>query len=318
MRFYDIYNGDADGICALVQLRLSEPRDAILVTGVKRDIRLLEKVEATRGDRMTVLDISLDSNRAALDRALAAGAAVEWFDHHNAGEIPSHANFTAHIDTDPSMCTSLIVDRHLRGRFRAWAIVAAFGDNLDEQARALAGSIGLSQGETESLRELGVCVNYNAYGETISDLRYLPEALYRRLRACAEPLEFVRSAPEFVELRRAFFEDISRAEAIPVEILSPACAMVTLPDESWSRRVIGAFANRIARRFPERAHAVLVRREGGYLVSLRAPVVRPRGVASIAAKFASGGGREGAAGIDYLPDANLPNLLEAMRAAWPG
>ena len=114
MRFYDIYNGDADGICALVQLRLSEPRDAILVTGVKRDIRLLEKVEAARGDRMTVLDISLDSNRAALDRALAAGAAVEWFDHHNAGEIPSHANFTAHIDTDPSMCTSLIVDRHLR------------------------------------------------------------------------------------------------------------------------------------------------------------------------------------------------------------
>ena len=28
MRFYDIYNGDADGLCAPVQLRLSQPRDA--------------------------------------------------------------------------------------------------------------------------------------------------------------------------------------------------------------------------------------------------------------------------------------------------
>ena len=38
---YDVFNGDADGICALIQLRLVEPRpDATLVTGVKRDIQL--------------------------------------------------------------------------------------------------------------------------------------------------------------------------------------------------------------------------------------------------------------------------------------
>ena len=38
---YDIFNGDADGMCALQQLRLREPRDAQLVTGVKRDIALV-------------------------------------------------------------------------------------------------------------------------------------------------------------------------------------------------------------------------------------------------------------------------------------
>lgn len=39
---YDVFNGDADGICALHQLRLARPRpEAQLVTGVKRDIRLL-------------------------------------------------------------------------------------------------------------------------------------------------------------------------------------------------------------------------------------------------------------------------------------
>ena len=37
---YDVFNGDADGIISLVQLRLSDPRDAELVTGRKRDIKL--------------------------------------------------------------------------------------------------------------------------------------------------------------------------------------------------------------------------------------------------------------------------------------
>ena len=44
MSDYDVFNGDADGICALTQLRLAEPRPtATLVTGVKRDIDLLQK-----------------------------------------------------------------------------------------------------------------------------------------------------------------------------------------------------------------------------------------------------------------------------------
>jgi hypothetical protein len=41
MTAIDIFNGDADGICALTQLRNAEPRDARLVTGVKRDIALV-------------------------------------------------------------------------------------------------------------------------------------------------------------------------------------------------------------------------------------------------------------------------------------
>jgi hypothetical protein len=47
----------------LHQLRLETPAGAELVDGVKRDIRLLDGVEAGAGDHVTVLDISLDSNR---------------------------------------------------------------------------------------------------------------------------------------------------------------------------------------------------------------------------------------------------------------
>ena len=59
---YDVFNGDADGLCVLHQLRLQNPAPAKLVTGVKHDIKLLDRVEASTGDHVTVLDISLDSN----------------------------------------------------------------------------------------------------------------------------------------------------------------------------------------------------------------------------------------------------------------
>ena len=65
---YDVFNGDADGICALVQLRLAEPKESQLITGVKRDINLLRRVQASAGDRITVLDISMAKNQADLQR----------------------------------------------------------------------------------------------------------------------------------------------------------------------------------------------------------------------------------------------------------
>src|SRR6516164_6926442 len=71
MAHFDVFNGDADGICALHQLRLARPREATLITGAKRDIALVERVPAQPGDSLTVLDISFDVNRAALTALLA-------------------------------------------------------------------------------------------------------------------------------------------------------------------------------------------------------------------------------------------------------
>ena len=139
------FNGDADGLCALQQLRLADAATGkgtmptggeTLVTGVKRDIALLERVKGGPGDTCTVLDVSLDVNRTGLLALLEAGVSVRYFDHHFAGEIPQHPRLEAHIDPDAKVCSSIIVDRHLGGRFRAWAAVGAFGDSLTEQGRA--------------------------------------------------------------------------------------------------------------------------------------------------------------------------------------
>ena len=131
MNCFDVCNGDADGLFALRQWRLAHPEESIVVTGIKRDIGLLARVEAAAGDCVAVFDIALERNRAALERLLAAGASVTWFDHHAPGSIPRHDGLFAHIDTDPETCTSLLVDRHLKGRFRLWAIAAAYGDRHD-------------------------------------------------------------------------------------------------------------------------------------------------------------------------------------------
>ncbi|NIR92296.1 MAG: acetyltransferase, partial [Gammaproteobacteria bacterium] len=53
-----------------------------------------------------------------------------YFDHHFAGDIPQHDGLETHIDIDPNVCTSLLVNQYLNGAYLPWAVTAAFGDNL--------------------------------------------------------------------------------------------------------------------------------------------------------------------------------------------
>ena len=315
MKFYDIFNGDADGLCALHQLRLDAPRQAELVTGVKRDTALLERVDAQPGDCLTVLDISLRSNALGVERALACGAEVHYFDHHAAGELPRHPRFHGHIDTAHDVCTSLIVDRHLKGKFRPWAVVAAFGDNLVEAAIRAAQPLQLDHTELARLHELGEALNYNAYGETLDDLHYHPADLYHALAPYRDPRHFIHDEPVFEVLRQAGAEDLARAQEEPVLFADAHAAAVILPDTAWSRRVNGVFGNRLARADPQRAHAVLVARGDTYAVSVRAPRMRPQGAEALCRRF-GGGGREAAAGINALPAAELEPFLAALRSAF--
>ena len=316
--YYDIFNGDADGLCALQQLRLEEPRASVLVTGVKRDVQLLDRVTAAAGDELTVLDVSLKTNASALKRLLEAGARVRYFDHHAAGEVPRHANLKAFIDTAPDTCTSLIVDRLLDGRQRLWAVVAAFGDNLPGPARRATAGLDIEEAEIERLRELGECLNYNAYGETVEDLNYHPADLFETLSHYPDPRDFLSGEPVFEVLRNALVDDTERAAALEPQSRSAGAAVYVLPDASWSRRIHGFFANQLANRHPARAHALLVSGRGGYAVSVRAPLENPRGADTLCLQFESGGGRQAAAGINRLPEADYSRFVAEFTKAFPG
>ena len=314
--FYDVFNGDADGICALHQLRLAEPRPSVLVTGAKRDIELLKRVEAQAGDSFTVLDISFARNAAALQRLLACGATCRYFDHHFAGEVPAHPNLEIFIDTAPDTCTSLIVDRFLGGRQRRWAVVAAFGDNLAAAARGAAAALDLHEPQMTQLQELGECINYNAYGESVDDLNYHPADLYQTLSRYADPFQFISDEPVFEVLRAGRADDLYRAGELKPAMEAACCALYVLPDAAWSRRVSGSFANLLAQHAPQRAHAVLTARPGGFVVSVRAPMAKPRGADELCRRFAGGGGRQGAAGIDWLPEGELDRFAAALAAQY--
>lgn len=314
MTHFDVFNGDADGICALHQLRLAEPRESMLVTGVKRDINLLKRVDARTGDSATVLDISLDKNRDDLHRLLQAGVAVSYFDHHFAGEIPESPDLTARIDTDGNVCTGLIVSRFLDDAFLPWAVTALFGDNLHEAARSAASPLGLDATQLDRLETLGTLLNYNGYGSTLDDLYFPPDQLYRKIQPYADPLEFIASDETFQVLSDGFESDMTRARSIRPVLETARCAAFVFPNEPFSRRVSGVYSNELARENPGRAHALAsLLPSGDYLVSVRAPLETKTGADELCRRFPTGGGRKAAAGINELPGAQLQAFLDAMQ-----
>jgi hypothetical protein len=316
MTAYDIFNGDADGVFALHQLRMAQPRDATLITGTKRDIALLARVAVEAGDDLTVLDISMDENIDSLRSALNAGASCSWFDHHFSGEVPRHPLLDAHIHHSAHTCTGLIVDGHIGGTHKAWAVSAAFGDNVPQAAMAAARALQLSAEQIDALAELGRLVNYNAYGDSVDDLHLHPAQLYRRLQPHADPFSFIAGDDCVSSLREGCRDDLARARAVAPASEDATHLAVILPDAPWSRRVSGTLANELARAVPARAHAVLTRKGNDLTISIRAPMARPHGADALARGFASGGGRAAAAGINRLPDAHLGAFLEAFRAAF--
>lgn len=314
---YDIFNGDADGICALHQLRLQHPQQSTLISGLKREINLLDQIQPKPGDKLTVLDVSLDKNRTGVERAITAGANIFYADHHYAGDLPLENQFPQIvgcqegeyqflIDTTPDTCTSLIINNYLEGAEQAWAVVGAYGDNFYESAQRAAEPLDLSETQLRQLKELGTCLNYNGYGFTQDDLTYHPADLYRLLAAYRDPFEFIAEEEAYLELVSAYQTDLEQAETCKPEYSDHQTALYVLPNQKWARRVSGVFGNQLAQNSPQRAHAVLVATDDGdYRVSVRAPLVTKMGADELCRQFDTGGGRQAAAGINHLSQHEL-------------
>ena len=317
MQHYDVFNGDADGLCALHQLRLAEPRESVLVTGVKRDISLLAKVPVEDCSSATVLDISMDKNSSALNTLLDAGKPVHYVDHHHPGDIPSHPNLRANIDMSPTTCTSLLVDNELKGQFRAWAVTAAFGDNLLQSARETAKSLGLTEHQLATLERLGTLINYNGYGASLDDLFFAPDALYHQMQPFADPLAFAAEGDTYATLDEGYNADMAQAEALQPTEHGEKHAIYVFPNARWARRVSGVYANTLVHSAPSAAHAILTEKpDGGYLVSVRAPLDNRTGADALVRQFDTGGGRAAAAGINHLPAEDFGRFSAALKSQY--
>ena len=320
MHYIDVFNGDADGICALVQLRLAEPRPSQLVTGIKRDINLLAGINATPDTQITVLDISFEKNASDVARLLEQGVHIDYIDHHHTGDMIQHSNLTAHIDLDANVCTSLIVDKQLKGQYRAWAITAAFGDNLYATAVVLGVESGFTDTELDTMKELGTLLNYNGYGAHTDDLFFHPAKLFEKLRLFQSPFDFLaRDQETYHVLAEGYEQDMELANKAPLLHETKYTAMIQLPNQAWARRVSGVFSNDLANNNPDRAHAILTENnDGSFLVSVRAPLNRKFGADELVSQFPTGGGRKAAAGINSLPADMLEQFMVAFERQFSG
>ena len=317
MANYDVFNGDTDGIFAWHQLRLAHPRDATLITGVKRDVGLVGRVEAGEGDQVTVLDVSHAKNRKDVQRLLDSGAMVEYFDHHDPGELIEHPNLTYHINTEPNVSTGLIVNSHVSGKNRLWSIATAFGDNHMDLAMNMAKSENLNEEQTTLLKQIGLVVNYNSYGQTADDLFFPPEEIAEATKACGSDIfRFTEQSDIFPKLLENFEKDMSTASCQEPYSISDKAVFYTLPNEGWTHRVMGSFSNHLVSSNKDLACAIAVlNSDGTYRISVRSSINNPYGAGDLCKKF-GGGGREKAGGVNNLDASELDNFKEEFGKAF--
>jgi hypothetical protein len=311
---YDVFNGDADGICALHQLRLAHPiPDVELVTGVKRDINLLRRIEDVQSSSITVLDVSLDTNRDALLKMLQNDNRFLYIDHHFAGDIPDSRMIDCHIEPSAETCTSLIVNSMLQGKYKKWAVCGAFGDNLHDAAYSLVGETELDAEQIEILRDIGELFNYNGYGAKIEDLHIHPAELYNAIMHFEDPLEFYNATDIVKQLKSGYKSDMTKAmDQENISAQGPN-RVYKFPAAPWARRTTGVFSNLKARQKKNAAHAVIVENDDASLqISVRAPLLARKNADILCRQFPTGGGRAAAAGINNLPQEMLDDFLLAF------
>ena len=286
MRWY-AYNGDADGICSMVQWGLVNGIEGHRVTGVKRDIELLERVNPNPDDEIIVMDISLARNHSRAVELSSQGFDIIWFDHHLAGEPID--GIATNIDTSANVCTARIVEKFL-GVESDWAQVALHGDGL---------SVHSSKPE---FKELGELLNYNGYGADLSDLHFHPDDLLLLCLQAKTPQNFI-DTQAFKTLKNGFESDLSNA--INIE---PSNGYYLLPNEAWARRVVGVMAHRI-NESGDGPHVIAIDKGETLQVSIRGS----EGIGDLCKMF-GGGGRATAGGIDALQKSEMIDLMKEVNS----
>ncbi len=286
MRWY-AYNGDADGICSMVQWGLVHGVEGQRITGVKRDIELLERVHPNAEDEIVVMDISLARNHSRAQELSQQGFNITWFDHHLAGN--DIEGIQANIDTSSNVCTATIVENFL-GIESDWAQVALHGDGLSKHS------------SMPEYKELGELLNYNGYGADLSDLHFHPDELMLLCLESRTPSEFINT-PAFEKLKQGFESDISHANKVEEKE-----GYYLLPNEAWARRVVGVMAHRINEK-GSGPHVIAIDKGGNLQISIRGH----SGIGELCAMF-GGGGRATAGGIDSLPKAEITDLMNEVNA----
>ncbi len=171
---------------------------------------------------------------------------------------------------------------------------------------------GLNGQVTAALERLGICLNYNAYGDSIEDLHCHPAELAELMRPFRDPVSFIEQTGTYAKLHACYEEDMAKARRAASR---RGAAIIVLPNEPWARRAVGALTNELAQSRRDTALAILSpKASGGFTVSVRVPADNPVSAAEFCGEFETGGGRKSAGGINYLPEADLDRFAACFEA----
>ena len=243
VRRFDVCNSDADGLCAVRQWRLREPAQATLVTGLEREIALLQRVPAVGPTRCWC---ATSPWPATATRSCHCSSAA-WRCAGSITMTPARCGCPASWRLSRLRCRDLqrlLVERHLGGAHRAWALVGAYGDALTTVTDRLAAASGFDALQRAALRRLGQAINYNAYGEQLFDLRIAPAELYGVMARHADPFALLATEPVIDEI------DDQREADLRRHWLWRRCGRTSMPACSCCPMRSGASASRA--RWPTR------------------------------------------------------------------
>jgi len=305
-RCVDVCNGDADGLCSVLQWRLHDTRESTILTLLNNETSLAGRVHTRPGDEFLICDVPLEPNRSTLKKLLDGGARVQYVNHQFTDDVPWHPQFQATVDSSENACSSLIVDRLLHGKYREWALVGTYGKRLTLVADQLATDMGLLGNDKIRLRELGELISYNACVANVKDACIEPAALYDRLSRYPQPMDFLKSESLICEIDAVRREDIYRASELTPYWQDVDASVYVLPDTPWAHRIASGLDQRIAADDPTRAHAFLRPVENGHFD------VKVRAARSAAAAIR--GERPCAWVVEHLPQGEIDHFIRAFSA----
>ena len=135
---FDVFNGDARRNLRAAAITTYGPRV------MRRSLRVSSVISPYSLEWRRSLETTSrcliflwQKNQQPLRRLLDSDVTVDYVDHHAPGDIPKHRGLTVTISEASEVCTALLMNGRLRGAQVAWAVVGAFGDNLDEPALKL-------------------------------------------------------------------------------------------------------------------------------------------------------------------------------------
>jgi hypothetical protein len=169
-RAFDVCVGDADGLCSVLQWRLHVPKATQILAVPRCSVEAMRYFQFCPGDEVLVCNLSMKARPFRAPLASAPGATVEYLDCRAQGTRPLHGNAVGSPST--RACTSLLVDHLLRGKFRGWALVGAYGSQLKHWADRQATKLGLAEVQRGRLQRLGEVITYNAFLELDPQARH--------------------------------------------------------------------------------------------------------------------------------------------------